>query len=147
MHHNRRGTGNGTAVAHLSVSGPFLAIIIFSLPSPPTGALSVPVVNCRKRHFCSSPNECNVSQNSLRHKHEETPSSNIYEFSFKTLDAQTYVLRLNIQVNGERGFSLCIFLVFQSKLSWFLRWSLCLVTRLQLHSEEEAVLMSGAEAQ
>lgn len=58
--------------AHLSVSGPFLAIIIFSLPSPPTGALSVPVVNCRKRRFCSSPNECNVSQNSLRGKTEIT---------------------------------------------------------------------------
>lgn len=52
--------------SHRSVSGPFLAMIIFSLPRPPTGALSVPVVNCRKRRFCSSPNECNVSQNSLQ---------------------------------------------------------------------------------
>lgn len=58
-------------VAHLSVSGPFLAMIIFSLPSPPTGALSVPVVNCRKRRFCSSPNECNVSQNSLQCTHTD----------------------------------------------------------------------------
>lgn len=54
--------------AHLSVSGPFLAMIIFNLPSPPTGALSVPVVNCRKRRFCSSLKECSVSQNSLQGK-------------------------------------------------------------------------------
>ena len=38
-------------------SGPFLAIIIFNFPSPPTGALSVPVVNCKKSLFCSSVNE------------------------------------------------------------------------------------------
>lgn len=56
---------------HLSVSGPFLAMIIFSLPSPPTGALSVPVVNCRKRRFCSSLKECNVSQNSLQETNPE----------------------------------------------------------------------------
>lgn len=50
---------------YLSVSGPFLAIIIFSFPSPPTGALSVPVVNWRKSLFCSSVNEWTISQNSL----------------------------------------------------------------------------------
>lgn len=62
---NVRSFGHGLRT-HLSVSGPFLAMIIFSLPSPPTGARSVPVVNCRKRRFCSSLNECNVSQNSLQ---------------------------------------------------------------------------------
>ena len=58
-----------TKAPHLSVSGPFLAMIILSLPRPPTGARSVPVVNCRNSLFCSSPNKCNVSQNSLtQHK-------------------------------------------------------------------------------
>lgn len=42
---------------YLSESGPFLAIIIFNFPSPPTGALSVPVVNCKKSLFCSFVNE------------------------------------------------------------------------------------------
>ncbi len=50
---------------YLSESGPFLAIIILSLPKPPTGALSVPVVNWRNSLFCSCPNECTVSQKSL----------------------------------------------------------------------------------
>lgn len=52
--------------SYLSVSGPFLAIIIFSFPSPPTGALSVPVVNWRNSLFCSSVNEWTISQNSLQ---------------------------------------------------------------------------------
>lgn len=54
---------------YLSVSGPFLAMIILSFPSPPTGALSVPVVNCRNSLFCSSVNEWTISQNSLGRKH------------------------------------------------------------------------------
>ena len=58
----------GPGVSYLSVSGPFLAMIILSLPSPPTGALSVPVVNCRNSLFCSSLKECNVSQKSLQRK-------------------------------------------------------------------------------
>lgn len=46
-----------------------MAMIILSFPSPPTGALSVPVVNCRNSLFCSSENEWTISQNSLRRKH------------------------------------------------------------------------------
>lgn len=53
---------------YLSVSGPFLAMIIFNFPSPPTGALSVPVVNCKNSLFCSSVNEWTISQNSLSRK-------------------------------------------------------------------------------
>lgn len=55
-------------VGNLSVSGPFLAMIIFNFPSPPTGALSVPVVNCKNSLFCSSVNEWTISQNSLVRK-------------------------------------------------------------------------------
>lgn len=34
-----------TATLYLSVSEPFFAMVILSFPSPPTGALTVPLMN------------------------------------------------------------------------------------------------------
>lgn len=53
------------AVWYLSVSEPFFAMVIFSFPSPPTGALTVPLINWRNSLFCSSSNALMVSQKSL----------------------------------------------------------------------------------
>ena len=71
----QQGTG-----ADLSVSGPFLAMIIFSLPRPPTGALSVPVVNWRNSPFCSTPNTCTVSQKSLQASEIQNSIKNVFPY-------------------------------------------------------------------
>lgn len=63
---------------YLSVSGPFLAMIIFNFPSPPTGALSVPVVNCKNSLFCSSVNEWTIYQNSLVRKKEISELTSVF---------------------------------------------------------------------
>lgn len=77
----RNKTSKRLTVLYLSVSEPFLAMIIFNLPSPPTGALSVPVVNWRNSLFCSSPNEWIVSQKSLWAQ-KTTLSSNASQWQF-----------------------------------------------------------------
>ena len=56
---------NINRVLYRSVSEPFLAIIIFNFPRPPTGARSDPVVNWRNCLFWSSPKQWIVSQKSL----------------------------------------------------------------------------------
>lgn len=54
-----------TAALYLSVSEPFFAMVILSFPSPPTGALTVPLMNWRNNLFCSSSKDRTVSQKSL----------------------------------------------------------------------------------
>lgn len=54
---------------YLSESGPFLAITSFSLEKPPTGILSLPVVNISSCFFCSRVNSCTTCQNHLRSDH------------------------------------------------------------------------------
>lgn len=53
-------------VQYLSESGPFLAMRSLSLEKPPTGILSLPVVNINNCFFCSKEKPCTISQNHLQ---------------------------------------------------------------------------------
>lgn len=53
-------------VQYLSESGPFLAMRSLSLEKPPTGILSLPVVNINNCFFCSKEKLCTIYQNHLQ---------------------------------------------------------------------------------
>ena len=61
---------NDTHYTNLSESGPFFAMISFSLASPPTGIRSLPVVNWSSLRFCSSEKAWQISQKYLRRNGE-----------------------------------------------------------------------------
>lgn len=101
---------------YLSVSGPFLAMIIFNFPSPPTGALSVPVVNCKKSLFCSSVNEWTTSQNSLMKK--DTILVLIWHY-YKHKLIVTTSLRTILQLTLEIPISSEIYFIYHSSITLF----------------------------
>ena len=56
-------------VMYLSESGPFLAMMRRSFENPPTGILSLPVVNISSCFFCSREKLWTTSQNHLQQHH------------------------------------------------------------------------------
>lgn len=74
-------------------------MIIFNFPSPPTGALSVPVVNCKNSLFCSSVNEWTISQNSLSKNKSRSKTVNfvicklfVINKNFQSKDPKIFVI-------------------------------------------------------